>query len=273
MNDRFKLIVIVIGCLVLFVGAFLFLVVVLRDRLGRPLTDADFGDEGDDDEEPDEEPDGEASEEETGDGEAGEEDSAPEADAEESGEDSSRFAQPDPEKTGEESLGEEDLESLFTELFEGKPQEEEAQVDFETESASDSDVFYIEDILDCERYLGRTPEECGAPKESVSEERKEILTEGRLFGAFAYGGLKLGAEEEIGVPITCGYYAISHEISYDDCKKNLRARYGKTISSGMQALGEDEEEETYYCAFETKGGVLWLSHTSDRDYINLNFVP
>ena len=271
MSDRTKLILIMIGCLVVFIGAFVFLIVVFRNRIGRPLTDADYGDTGDEDEE----------EEETGDEEEPEKEAEEESsDADEQPDEAetpgSSFVRPDeedrtPPESEEESLGEEDLESLFTELFEGRQTDGEEAA---SAPADGSGVFYVEDILDCEKYIGRTPGECGAPAESVSSERSEILTEGSLFGAYAYGGIKLGAEEEIGVPIACGYYAISHEISYDDCRKNLRARFGKTISSGMQSFDEDdEEEETVYCAFETPQGVLWLSHTGSRDYINLNFVP
>ncbi len=274
MSDRAKLILIMIGCLVLFVGALAFLIIAFRDRLRRPLTDADFGDNGDDDEE-----DGETGDDGTDNSDAAEASDESEETDRSGGSDPpvSSFARPEAEESlsgqqaEEESLGEEDLESLFTELFEGKPQDSETD---DSTSQDGSGVFYVEDILDCEKYLGRTPEECGAPAESVSSERSEILTEGQLFGAYAYGGIKLGAEEEIGVPITCGYYAISHEISYDDCKKNLRARFGKTISSGMQSFDEDDEEEgTVYCAFETPEGVLWLSHTGNCDYINLNFIP
>lgn len=279
MNDSLKFKLIVIGCVILFVGAFVFLIVVLRDRLGRPLTDADFGDDGDDDEEPEDEETEETDESEEAEEVTGEDtetsEESPEEPAEPEGEVSS-FARPDPDtsESDEESLGDEGLESLFTELFEGKAPVEFESPDPESPAQPGSGVFVLDDILDSENYLGRTPEECGAPKESVSEERKEILTEGRLFGAFAYGGIKLGAEEEIGVPITCGYYAISHEISYDDCRKNLRARFGKTIFSGMQSYDEDDDEEgTVYCAFETPQGVLWLSHQNGRDFINLNFVP
>ena len=124
--------VIAVACVILFFGALFFLVSVLRSRFGEPLTDADNGDTGED--EDDEYEDDEEDEEEEDDGAAsgGGEESLPEEETEADAERSS-FAPPEPDEPedgaadAEESdvgLEGDDLESLFTELFEGRSEEE-----------------------------------------------------------------------------------------------------------------------------------------------------
>ncbi len=269
MSESFKLTLLAIGGLILFFGGLVFLVAVLRDRVGRPLTDADFGEDDDEEEEPESGEDA-GKEEETIDftgassrtkEEPVKESSEPEPEKEEPAEESS-------EESAEESLEGEDLETLFTELFEGKSEEAFQEEARQAEQNVKEKAVYLDDMLDSEFMLGKTAKECGVPASCVSKERGEILTEGLLFGKYSYGGVKLegeGEEEPHGV----SYYVICHELSFEECKVELSKIYGKTIASGEQSYGDST---SVYCAWQADDGVLWLSFDDSMDCINLNLV-
>ena len=269
MSSSSRLTLIVVISLVLFFGAFIFLVAVLRDRFGRPLTDADFGDDGDEDEDEDTLNSGEGADEEGGNPEEDlKEEDLPDTDKTEeparspfAPEEKSDAPEEENNASEEETLRDAELETLFTELFEGRE---------EQEGGKDEAAYFLEDILDSKNLLGLTAEECGVPASCISEERGEILTEGHLFGKNAYGGIKLYDDGTEAPPYAVSFYVICHELEFEDCKVELSKLYGKTIASGEQTFSD--EDRTVYCAWRTDFGVVWLSVDEGKGCININVV-
>ncbi|MBR6322942.1 MAG: hypothetical protein IKR59_08740 [Lachnospiraceae bacterium] len=145
------------------------------------------------------------------------------------------------------------------------PEEDDMESDASFEPQAPS-AYSLEDILASGYFIGRTPAECLVPTSCLSEDRTEILTEGGLFGAYAYGGITL-SPDEAGVKRADSFYVICRELDYDSCRENLADLFG-----GPASEGNDEDSGTVYSAFDTEWGTLWLSHGSGNDYLNLNLV-
>ncbi len=176
------------------------------------------------------------------------------------------------EEASEEEEGEavetsDDLSDEFEEESEVEGADGEASEDAEEEVHS----LRMSDLLRSGAFLGKTLRELRVPEKYLSDDGSEILTEGGLFGTFAYGGILL-VSESLKEPYTDTYYIISYELSYDDCKAALNERFGAPLTEGTQEGEHVSEGSTTYAAFKTEQGTLWLSKGSNNDYINLNLV-
>lgn len=152
-----------------------------------------------------------------------------------------------------------------------EPEAEYDETEEEPESAASSEPeepssCTLEDILSSGYFLGRTPAECLVPTSCLSEDRTEIMTEGGLFGAYAYGGITL-SPDEAGIKRADSFYVICRELGYDECRENLAGIFGEPT-----AEGSDEESGTVYASFGTEWGTLWLSRGEGNDYLNINLV-
>ena len=154
--------------------------------------------------------------------------------------------------------------------------EDDEDDDFALPKAPDSreeepKTAHLDDILDCIYLVGRTLSECGIPESCVSDDGTELLVDGGLFGAFAYGGLPLVSEASK-EPVMDSFYAVTKDAGMDTLKEQLEARFGAPVSEGEEPYEDGSEGGTEYAAFSTDFGMLWLSRGTGHDYVNLNLT-
>lgn len=226
-NSIILKIIVAAGFLIL-AAAIGFLLMAVKEHLLPSRTMEDFEDDEEDEDEDDEEAQKE------------------EAAAEDSGDSAA-----DPEPEAQENTAAEEPEG----------NQETQDVPLESE-----EVYYMDDILDSAKFLGHRLDTSGISPACISMNGQEVLTEGNLFGAKAYGGIRL-IPTGTALQILGAFYVTCHDMAYDVCLVKMIERFGPPIDAGEQ---ENNGVKSTYCAFSCPEGTLWLSREDGASFFNIN---
>ncbi|MBO4289103.1 MAG: hypothetical protein J5865_03265 [Lachnospiraceae bacterium] len=130
-------------------------------------------------------------------------------------------------------------------------------------------VLQLEQLEDCLDWIGKTAKKAGIPNKRIFRE-DGVLTvklEGSLFGRAAQGSAALeeGAKKTkvAQVQLTCG------ELSYEEAKAALTARYGEPVEEKTDRSGQTAQGDVTWAVFENGKSEVWLSKGNLEDFIRV----
>ena len=156
---------------------------------------------------------------------------------------------------------------VFIILYFFKNKEAPANTAAAQSGANEQEVYRFADAFESVNLLGKTPSQTGVNEKYFTEKGMWQVPafDTLLFQKEAYGRIYFSGEGQLADTV----YINSKQMSFEQCREALTARYGEPASEWETPYVEVNGGAQSGCRFQSEELHIELTHGSEREYIEL----